>query len=73
MTGSTMVQASAPQLTDEQSAATLALVQAAFAEGMRVSDERQSHMAEPMGTAVPLVASGDPQQPYVSPELGGVT
>jgi hypothetical protein len=72
MAGSTYVQASAPSLTDEQSQATLALVEQAFADGMRVSDERQSHMAEPMGTAVSWSAPSS-EQPYVGVELGDAT
>jgi hypothetical protein len=53
-------------------AASLALVQAAFADGMRVNDERQSHIAEPMGGAVPWSAQST-QQPYVGVELGAAT
>jgi hypothetical protein len=70
MAGSTYVQASAPSLTDEQSRATLDLVQAAFTAGYAAADERQSHMTEPMSTAVPLVAGPDNQQPFVPPEPG---
>jgi hypothetical protein len=48
----------------------LAQVQAAFAAGMRDSDERQRPIADPMGGAVPLVAPYPMQQPYIPPEKG---
>jgi hypothetical protein len=72
MAGSTMVHPSAPALTDEQSAATLTLVEQAFADGMRVNDERQSHWAEPMSSAVPMSAQST-EQPFVPPEPGDAT
>jgi hypothetical protein len=72
MTGSTLVVPHVAPLTDEQSRATLDLVEAAFADGMRVNDERQSHMAEPMGGAVPWIAEST-EQPYLPPEPGAAT
>jgi hypothetical protein len=69
MAGTLVVPHVAP-LTDEQSAATLAVVQSAFTAGYAASDERQSHIAEPMGTAVPLSGGPDSQQPFVPPEPG---
>jgi hypothetical protein len=72
MTGSTYVVPHVAPMTDSQSQATLGLVEAAFAEGMRVSAERQSHMTEPMGSAVPMSAQPT-EQPYVPPEPGDAT
>ena len=76
MAGSTLVVPHVAPLTDEQSRATLALVEAAFADGMAVSGERQSHMGDPMGGAE-LQPAESTQQPYAPPEpgdgQGGVT
>jgi hypothetical protein len=44
--------------------------EAAFAAGMAANSERQGHMAEPMGGAVPLAAPYPMQQPYIPPEPG---
>jgi hypothetical protein len=67
MTGSTMVHPSAPNpTTDPQGTAEAA---AAMAAGMRASDERQSHMLEPMGGAVVREAPST-MQPYVDDDPG---